>query len=212
MGIEGHGFEPRYSENNIVVMSFIFFFLLNLISSLVFTVYNPVYAAFFLIMTFFFAAILIWIFNSSFFALIYIIIYVGAIAVLFLFVIMMLEIKIIDSSRLYDFNFIKQAAVYIFFSTIPFLLAVLISSQMLTDNYLNFEENCNVAFDLVFDLQVIGQVIYNYYILCVLLGGLILLVAIIGAIILTLNMDNHKQIKLAGRQLARSENFLSFFK
>lgn len=124
----------------------------------------------------------------------------------------MLEIKIIDSSRLYDFNFIKQAAVYIFFSTIPFLLAVLISSQMLTDNYLNFEENCNVAFDLVFDLQVIGQVIYNYYILCVLLGGLILLVAIIGAIILTLNMDNHKQIKLAGRQLARSENFLSFFK
>ena len=36
---------------------------------------------------------------------------------------------------------------------------------MLTDNYSNFEENCNVAFDLVFDLQVIGQVIYNYYIL-----------------------------------------------
>jgi NADH:ubiquinone oxidoreductase subunit 6 (subunit J) len=59
LGIEGHGFESRYSENNRVVMAFTFFFFLNLISSLVFTVYNPVYAAFFLIMTFFFAAILI---------------------------------------------------------------------------------------------------------------------------------------------------------
>lgn len=193
-------------------MSFSFFLLLNLISSLVFTVYNPVYAAFFLILTFFFSAILIWIFNSSFFALIYIIIYVGAIAVLFLFVIMMLEIKIIDTSRVYDFNFVKQAVTYLFFSIIPFLLAIVVSSQMLTDNFLNFEENCNVSFDIIFDLQVIGQVIYNYYILCVLLGGLILLVAIIGSITLTLNMDSNKQIKLAGRQLSRSENFLSFFK
>jgi len=193
-------------------MSFSFFLLLNLISSLVFTVYNPVYAAFFLILTFFFSAILIWIFNSSFFALIYIIIYVGAIAVLFLFVIMMLEIKIIDTSRVYDFNFVKQAVTYLFFSIIPFLLAIVVSSQMLTDTFLNFEENCNVSFDIIFDLQVIGQVIYNYYILCVLLGGLILLVAIIGSITLTLNMDSNKQIKLAGRQLSRSENFLSFFK
>jgi NADH:ubiquinone oxidoreductase subunit 6 (subunit J) len=125
---------------------------------------------------------------------------------------MMLEIKIIDTSRVYDFNFVKQAVTYLFFSIIPFLLAIVVSSQMLTDNFLNFEENCNVSFDIIFDLQVIGQVIYNYYILCVLLGGLILLVAIIGSITLTLNMDSNKQIKLAGRQLSRSENFLSFFK
>ena len=124
----------------------------------------------------------------------------------------MLEIKIIDTSRAYDFNFIKQALIYLFFSTMSFFLATFISSLMLTDNYLSFEENCYVAFDLVFDLQVIGQVIYNYYIICVLIGGLILLVAIIGAVILTLNMASEKQIKLASRQLARSENFLSFFK
>lgn len=125
---------------------------------------------------------------------------------------MMLEIKIIDTSRAYDFNFIKQALIYLFFSIMSFFLATFISSLMLTDNYLSFEENCYVAFDLVFDLQVIGQVIYNYYIICVLIGGLILLVAILGAVILTLNMASEKQIKLASRQLARSENFLSFFK
>lgn len=188
------------------------FFLLNLISSLVFTVYNPVYAAFWLIMTFFCSASLIWVLNSSFFALIYIIIYVGAIAVLFLFVIMMLEIKILDSLRQYDFNIFKQILTYLAFSIVPFAFSILISSQMVTDNFLDFEENNNTSFDVIFDLQAIGQVIYNHYIICVLLGGLVLFVAIIGAIILTLNMDTNKQVKLSARQLARSENFLSFFK
>ena len=189
-----------------------FFLLLNLISALVFTVYNPVYAAFWLIMTFFLSAILIWIFNSSFFALIYIIIYVGAIAVLFLFVIMMLEIKIIDYFRQYDFNILKQIVLYLIFSLVPFFFSVGISLQILTDNFLEFEDNCSVSFDLVIDLQAIGQVLYNHYILCVLLGGLILLVAIVGAIVLTLNMNINLHNKLTARQLARSENFLSFFK
>lgn len=188
------------------------YLLLNLISALVFTVYNPVYAAFWLIITFLLSAILIWIFNSSFFALIYIIIYVGAIAVLFLFVIMMLEIKIIDYSRQYDFYIFNQIIMYLMFSLIPFFLSIIISSQMLADNFLESEENCSASFDLIIDLHAIGQALYNNYIFCVLLGGLILLVAIVGAIILTLNMENTLQNKLVARQLARSENFLSFFK
>jgi NADH-quinone oxidoreductase subunit J len=190
----------------------IIFFFLNLISALVFTVYNPVYAAFWLIITFFLSAILIWIFNSSFFALIYIIIYVGAIAVLFLFVIMMLEIKIIDYLRQYDFNAFKQIITYLIFSLVPFFFSVTLSLQMFSDNLLEFEENCDVSFDLLIDLQAVGQVLYNHYIFCVLLGGLVLLVAIIGAIVLTFNMNNKAQKKIAARQLARSENFLSFFK
>jgi NADH-quinone oxidoreductase subunit J len=188
------------------------FFLLNLTSSLVFTVYNPVYAAFFLIMTFFLSATSIWILNSSFFALIYIIIYVGAIAVLFLFVIMMLEIKAIDSIRLYDFNRFNQAMVYLIFFSIPFIMSFILASNMLTDNFLDAEENNNSLFDSLFGLQTFGQVIYNYYVTCILLGGLILLVAILGAVTLTLSLDRTKQIKLPERQLSRSENFLSFFK
>lgn len=195
-----------------IFMIFSFFLLLNLISALVFTVSNPVYAAFWLIMTFFLSAILIWVFNSSFFALIYIIIYVGAIAVLFLFVIMMLEIKIIDSHSHTDFNFFKQILIYLMFAFVPFFFSILISHQMLTDNCLEFEDNLNASFDLVIDLQAIGQVLYNHYIFCVLLGGLVLLVAIIGAITLTLDINSNKQSKLTARQLARSENFLSFFK
>jgi NADH:ubiquinone oxidoreductase subunit 6 (subunit J) len=93
-----------------------------------------------------------------------------------------------------------------------FWVATLISSQMARENYVDFEENCNVAFDLVFDLQIFGQIIYNYYIICVLLGGIILLIAVLGAIVLTLNLNGNQQSKLAVQQLARSENFLSFFK
>jgi NADH-quinone oxidoreductase subunit J len=137
---------------------------------------------------------------------------VGAIAVLFLFVIMMLEIKIMDSLRLYDFDVFKQILIYLMFSSIVFWVSTFLSSQMLTDNYFDFEENCNVAFDLVFDLQIFGQIIYNYYILCVLLGGIILLVAVLGAIVLTLKLNNKQQVKSVVQQLARSENFLSFFK
>jgi NADH:ubiquinone oxidoreductase subunit 6 (subunit J) len=125
---------------------------------------------------------------------------------------MMLEIKIIDYFRQYDFNILKQIVLYLIFSLVPFFFSVGISLQILTDNFLEFEDNCSVSFDLVIDLQAIGQVLYNHYILCVLLGGLILLVAIVGAIVLTLNMNINLHNKLTARQLARSENFLSFFK
>lgn len=136
----------------------------------------------------------------------------GAIAVLFLFVIMMLEIKAIDSIRLYDFNRFNQAMVYLIFFSIPFIMSFILASNMLTDNFLDAEENNNSLFDSLFDLQTFGQVIYNYYVTCILLGGLILLVAILGAVTLTLSLGRTKQIKLPERQLSRSENFLSFFK
>jgi NADH:ubiquinone oxidoreductase subunit 6 (subunit J) len=125
---------------------------------------------------------------------------------------MMLEIKIIDYFRQYDFNAFKQIITYLIFSLVPFFFSVTLSLQMFSDNLLEFEENCDVSFDLLIDLQAVGQVLYNHYIFCVLLGGLVLLVAIIGAIVLTFNMNNKAQKKIAARQLARSENFLSFFK
>lgn len=124
----------------------------------------------------------------------------------------MLEIKIIDYFRQYVFNIFKKIIVYLIFSLVSLFFLLLISSQMLTDTFLEFEENCNVSFDLVIDLQTMVQVLYNSYILCVLLGGLILLVAVIGAILLTLNINSNTQNKLTSRQLSRSENFLSFLK
>jgi len=61
-------------------------------------------------------------------------------------------------------------------------------------------------------IDVLGQILYNYYLLCFLLAGLILLVAMIGAIVLTLNFRSQRKNELVSRQLSRSENFLAFFK
>ncbi len=192
-------------------MTLTLFFLLNLISSLVFTVNNPVYAAFWLIITFVCSAVFIWILNSNFFALVYIIIYVGAIAVLFLFVIMMLEIKIINIKRFYDFKNLGEIFLFLILSFFPFILSFWFSKNIITDNVLIFEEDFSIAFDLNLDLHALGQILFNNYTFCILIGGLILLVAILGAVILTLNISN-KQVKLSSKQLSRSENFLSFFK
>ena len=70
------------------------------------------------------------------------------------------------------------------------------------DNYL----------DSLSSIDVLGQSLYNYYLLCFLLAGLILLVAMIGAIVLTLNFRSHRKNELVSRQLSRSDNFLAFFK
>lgn len=162
-------------------------------------------------MTFLVSAIFIWILNSNFFALIYVIIYVGAIAVLFLFVIMMLEIKIINSKRFYDFNFLGEFLTYLMVSSGPLIFSFLFSKEILNDNILIFEEDFSISYDVGADLQILGQVLFNNYTVCVLVGGLVLLVAILGAVVLTFNSQN-KRIKLASKQLSRSENFLIFFK
>ncbi len=184
------------------------FLLLNISSALVFTVYNPVYAAFWLIVTFCSSAILIWFFNSSFFALIYIIIYVGAIAVLFLFVIMMLDIKNTNPNT----NLSYQINKFLILIIPSFGLSYFITSKIYIENFVDFEENFLTNFDLTSNIHAFGQILYNYYIICILIAGLILLVAILGAIVLTLNINHSEKIKISSRQLARSENFLTFFK
>ena len=182
----------------------------QLICVFVFTVNNPIYAAFWLILTFLSSANLLWILNSSFFAVIYLIIYVGAIAVLFLFVIMMLDIKNIEFAK--SFNNYFTVTVYAFWMLIPFLISFFFSTFFILENSLYFEENSLRSFDLIFDLQILGQTLYNYYIVYILIGGLILLVAVLGATILTLTFSIKPLIKLTTAQIARTALFLSFFK
>jgi hypothetical protein len=68
-------------------------------------------------------------------------------------------------------------------------------------------------FDAGYDAQIFGQVLYNYYLVYVLLAGLMLLVAVIGAIVLTLEFNsNSTRPQIIDKQLSRKENFLSFRK
>ena len=178
-----------------------------LISSiLVVFAYNPVYSVLFLILSFLSSAAILFLFNVDFLGVLFIIIYVGAIAVLFLFVVMMLNIKIYSKQ---SFNFIPLIIfISVLLSSILFLNLEIIFSSDVTLSAYNF-----FFLDSLSNIDVFGQVLFNYYMIGVLLSGLILLVAMLGAIILTLNFKNPRKPENVTRQLARSDdNVLSYFK
>lgn len=174
---------------------------------------NPVESVLFLILSFCNAAAILFLFNAEFLGLIFMIIYVGAIAVLFLFVIMMLNIKNQknkDENRSYTFWFICFSA----FNFLVTLIFFSIKKVFFRDESFLFDQNSNVFLlvDNLNNIDVMGQVLFNYFLICFLLAGIILLIALVGSIVLTLRFNNSEEGQLVNRQLSRTDNFLSFFK
>jgi NADH:ubiquinone oxidoreductase subunit 6 (subunit J) len=128
-------------------------------------------------------------------------------------VIMMLNIKNQknkDENRSYTFWFICFSAfnflvTFIFFS---------IKKVFFRDESFLFDQNSNVFLlvDNLNNIDVMGQVLFNYFLICFLLAGIILLIALVGSIVLTLRFNNSEEGQLVNRQLSRTDNFLSFFK
>jgi NADH-quinone oxidoreductase subunit J len=177
-------------------------FLLLSFGFLVLISTNPVHSVLFLILSFCCAAIILVLFGLDFLASLFIIIYVGAIAVLFLFVVMMLNVK------LYEHTSFTQSALIIITIFLTFFQSLFILNELFYGE-VTFLNSFN--FDTLYSIDIFGQVLYNYFSICFLLAGLILLVAMIGAIALTLTFKSNRKNELVFRQLARSENFLSFF-
>ena len=165
---------------------------------------NSVHSILFLVLTFLNAAAICFIFGADFLGLLIVIIYVGAIAVLFLFVIMMLNVKvqILGISRFVPL--IILTVLIVFNQILNFTGNVLLNFNFLEFNYKNFEALSNDFF--------LSQTLFNYFLLCFLLSGIILLVGMIGAIVLTLNFNTKKRQELPFRQLSRSDQILSYFK
>lgn len=178
---------------------------------------NPVESTLFLIMSFCVAAVQLFIFNAEFVGLSFIIIYVGAIAVLFLFVVMMINIKEKIRRRvLLPIEYYFQLFVY----GVMFVIIFWLTPKIYTEGFIDPSKdpvsldnsiNSISMYDL-FNIEVMGQFLYNYAMPLVLLAGLILLVALIGAIVLTLRFKKFDQSQLVNKQLSRTENFISFFK
>jgi len=184
-------------------------FLLILGGSFVFISENPVHSVLFLILTFCNASAILFLFNVDFLALIFIIIYVGAIAVLFLFVVMMLNVKTFSTVNLLYTPIISFGGfvllVQIFLVVEKSFFGFSNSSDFSVSRFQN-------TFDTLGSIDVLGQSLYNFFVPCFLLAGLILLVAMIGAIVLTLRFSSRRKNELVFRQLSRTDNFLSFFK
>jgi NADH-quinone oxidoreductase subunit J len=149
---------------------------------------------------------LLFLLECEFLALLFIVVYVGAIAILFLFAIMMLESKQINLSR----NAIKYFPVGIVFSVgllIPILNIInntfedtsFIFSSFYFNNYVNWYD----LIDSTNDVNVYGQILYSYFVLQFLVAGLILLLVLIGVVYLTNSFEKHTKQQSKFRQLSR---------
>jgi NADH-quinone oxidoreductase subunit J len=160
---------------------------------------NPVHSVLFLILAFFNAAALFLIAGAEFLAMTLVIVYVGAVAVLFLFVVMMLDIDFEDlRSGLQRYAPIGAAVGGVLFLE----LIVVLGGWELAPNAVQF--HMSPTPNGVSNTEAIGMLMYTDYILLFQAAGLILLVAMIGAIVLTLRdrkTSRHQDIDV---QQARS--------
>jgi NADH-quinone oxidoreductase subunit J len=144
---------------------------------------NPVHSVLYLILAFFNAAALFLLAGAEFLAMILVIVYVGAVAVLFLFVVMMLDI---DFARLRE-GFQRYLPIGGIIGGILFLeLLFVFGSWQFADDAEGLRLNAVPADATLTNTQAIGRILYTDYIFLFQASGLILLVAMIGAIVLTL--------------------------
>ena len=169
-----------------IVLTF-YLFAISCIAGGLFTVIsrNPVHSVLWLILSFLSAAGLFVLLGAEFVAMLLIIVYVGAVAVLFLFVVMMLDV---------DFAELKaEMAKYV---PLAGLIGVVLLMQLaLVFGTWTFDENYQAARAALapedtHNTKALGLLLYDRYFLLFQLAGMILLVAMVGAIILTLR---HRQ-------------------
>jgi len=189
--------------------------------TLAIAVQNPIHAILMLISAFIMGSLLLTMFALDYFALLFLIVYVGAIVVLFLFIVMMLEIKMVNiSERFRDlFNYknlilpsllvelllLEQADVFTGISsiyniylndqeTVPFLTE--------TNLYVDYSKII-VQTDL---LSALGMALFRYEKIGILLAALLLFVSMVGSIVLTMDSKAIQEIKQQDSNLQALRN------
>jgi NADH-quinone oxidoreductase subunit J len=169
-------------------------------ATMVVTSRNPVHSVLWLILAFFNAAALFLIAGAEFLAMILVIVYVGAVAVLFLFVVMMLDI---DFARLRE-GFQRYLPVGAAIGGVLFVqLALVLSAWQFAPDAmtLRLHPMPDAGVD---NTRALGRLLYDDYILLFQGAGLVLLVAMIGAIVLTLRERPGTRRQDVAAQIARS--------
>jgi NADH-quinone oxidoreductase subunit J len=186
---------------NVEIIIFYIFSLLLLSSAIaVVTVNNPVKSAISLVFSFFCSAILWLLLNAEFLSIILILVYVGAVMVLFLFVVMMLDINISQAKE----GFVKYFSIGIFvFATIAGLLSYFFYNQ-----FDNSSENIITSIDLIGtdNTKNLGYLLYTEYLLAFEIAAIILLLGIISAITLTLRKSATNKYQNPSQQVKVSKN------
>ncbi len=160
---------------------------------------SPVHSVLFLILAFFSAAGLFVMLGAEFLAMLLVVVYVGAVAVLFLFVVMMLDV---------DFASLRQGfARYMPLGAgVAGILAfemILVSTAVSTGGAARLNDTPQASGPDISNAETIGRVLYTDYIYFFQAAGLVLLVAMIGAIVLTLRHKPGVRRQVIADQVAR---------
>ncbi|HWW46820.1 MAG TPA: NADH-quinone oxidoreductase subunit J [Xanthobacteraceae bacterium] len=162
---------------------------------------NPIHSVLFLILTFVNAAALFLLTGAEFLAMLLIVVYVGAVAVLFLFVIMMLDV---DFAELRS-GFLEYLPVGLLVAAIFLAELLLVVGTWLISPDVAKSIASPTPSDIT-NIQAIGMVLYTRYIHYFQLAGLVLLIAMIGAIVLTLRHKPNVRRQIISVQNARSKH------
>jgi NADH-quinone oxidoreductase subunit J len=162
---------------------------------------NPVHSVLFLITDFFSAAGLFVLMGAEFLAMILLVVYVGAVAVLFLFVVMMLDV---------DFATLRQGfSRYLpLGGAIAFILTIemgIVAASIAHTGAAATSTGPLTQFGAMTNAEAIGRVLYTDYVYIFQAAGMVLLVAMIGAIVLTLKHRSGAKRQNVGDQTARTE-------
>lgn len=158
---------------------------------------NPVHSVMYLILAFFSAAGLFLLMGAEFLALLLVMVYVGAVAVLFLFVVMMLEVDFVEMKQ----GFLQYAPFGLVVAGVLFLEMVLVGAAY----FLGGDNASTPTIDPEkSNLEAIGEVLYTDYALFFEAAGLVLLVAMIGAIVLTHRTRDGVRKQDIGKQVDRT--------
>ena len=167
---------------------------------LVVTARNPVHSVLYLILAFFSAAGLFVLLGAEFLAMLLVVVYVGAVAVLFLFVVMMLDV-----------DFLKLREGYAKYLPIGGVIAAVLLAEMIVVSSAVIQGGATAGLtgpgapdpDMS-NVEAIGRVLYTDYIYFFQAAGIVLLIAMIGAITLTLRHKPHIKRQDISNQVNRS--------
>lgn len=188
------------------IFFYFFAFLLVLGSVMVITSRNPVYAVLWLVFTFCNTSGIMVLVGAEFLAMMLIIIYVGAVAVLFLFVVMMLDIKVAEFKGIIGAE-IGIAAMIEFFLFADLVVVILLGIKVIIPvNNLQFILNPDIG-----NAYAIGRVLYTDFILPFQTAGLILFTAMIASISLTFRLRAGVKRQKPGNQLQKNKENSLFF-
>jgi len=182
-----------------IVQELIFYaysLVMVLAAVMVITVRNPVYAVLFLVLTFFSAAAIWILLEAEFLAIVLVVVYVGAVMVLFLFVVMMLDINV-DSLKEGFIRYLPVALLVAVAMAAELLMVIWSKGRFGADTF-PVPAPSPAGYS---NTRALGELLYTNYLLPFEIAGVILLVAIIAAIALTLRKRTGTKTQDPARQV-----------